>query len=42
VAADTRHRDVIDVDAVAAAAYRRVLDRLDLPFENYAWEAMFE
>jgi hypothetical protein len=38
-----RHqRDVIDVDAAATAAYRRVLDRLDLPFENYAYEAMFE
>ncbi|HEY1572994.1 MAG TPA: hypothetical protein VGG05_16750 [Pseudonocardiaceae bacterium] len=42
VDADTRRHDVIDIDAVATAAYRRVLDRLDLPFENYAWEAMFE
>ncbi|HEX5114692.1 MAG TPA: hypothetical protein VFW65_05790 [Pseudonocardiaceae bacterium] len=42
VDADRNHRDVIDIDAAATAAYRRVLDRLDLPFENYAWEAMFE
>ena len=42
VDADTHHRDVVDLDAAATAAYRRVLDRLDLPFENYWFEAMFE
>jgi hypothetical protein len=33
---------VIDIYAAVTAAYRRVLDRLDLPFENYWYEAMFE
>ena len=42
VDADQHGREVIDVDAAATAAYRRVLDRLDLPFENYWLEAMFE
>lgn len=42
VDADQHGRDVIDVDVAATAAYRRVLDRFGLPFENYAFEAMFE
>lgn len=42
VDAELNHREVIDTDATTTAAYRRVLDRLDLPFENYAVEAMFE
>ncbi len=42
VDADRRERKVIDLDAAATAAYRRVLHRLDLPFENYWYEAMFE
>jgi hypothetical protein len=42
VEADQHGREVIDVDAAATAAYRRVLDRFGLPFENYAFEAMFE
>ena len=37
-----RNRQVIDIDAAATAAYRRVLDRLEMPFENYLYEAMFE
>jgi hypothetical protein len=40
--AHQRDRKVIDIDAAATAAYRRVLDRLELPFENYMYEAMFE
>jgi hypothetical protein len=42
VDAGRRHSEVIDIDAAATAAYRRVLARLDLPFENYWYEAMFE
>ena len=42
VDAEMNHREVINIDATTTAAYRRVLDRLDLPFENYALEAMFE
>jgi hypothetical protein len=42
VDAAQHHREIIDVDAAATAAYRRVLDRLGLFFENYAFEAMFE
>lgn len=42
VDADRRNSGIIDIDAAATAAYRRVLDRLGLPFENYAYEAMFE
>jgi hypothetical protein len=42
VDADRHHRTVIDLDAAATAAYRRVLDHLELPFENYWLEAMFE
>ncbi len=37
-----RDRKSIAIDIAATAAYRRVLDRLDLPFENYLYEAMFE
>jgi hypothetical protein len=42
VDADQHHREIIDIDAAATAAYRRVLDRLGLFFENYGFEAMFE
>jgi hypothetical protein len=42
VDADQHHREIIDIDAAATAAYRRVLDRLGLFFENYAFEAMSE
>jgi hypothetical protein len=42
VDAGRHQRNVIDLDAAATAAYRRVLDHLDLPFENYWLEAMFE
>jgi hypothetical protein len=42
VDADRHHREAIALDAAATAAYRRVLDRLDLPFENLWLEAMFE
>lgn len=42
VDAELHGREVIDIDAAATAAYRRLLDRLELPFENYAFEAMFE
>jgi hypothetical protein len=42
VDADQHRREIIDVDAAATAAYRRVLDRLGLFFENYGFEAMFE
>lgn len=42
IAVDAGRREVIDIDVAVTAAYRRVLDRLDLPFENYAYEAMFE
>jgi hypothetical protein len=34
-------REII-IDAAATAAYRRVLDRLGLFFENYAFEVMLE
>jgi hypothetical protein len=40
--AENNHREIIDIDAATTAAYRRVLDRLGMPFENYAYEAMFE
>lgn len=40
--ADQRQNEVIDIDAAATAAYRRVLDELELPFENYWYEAMWE
>ena len=40
--ADQRQQSVIDIDAAATAAYRRVLERLDLPFANYWYEAMLE
>ncbi len=39
--AEQRHREVVAIDAAATAAYRRVLDRTGLPFDNYAYEAMF-
>jgi hypothetical protein len=42
VDAGQHHREIIDIDAAATAAYRRVLDRLGLFFENYGFEAMFE
>ncbi|TCO54188.1 hypothetical protein [Actinocrispum wychmicini] len=42
VDAEQQRREVVDLDVAATAAYRRVLDRLDLTFENYAFEAMFE
>jgi hypothetical protein len=42
VDAQQRQRDVIDIDAAATAAYRRVLDRMGIPLENYWYEAMFE
>jgi hypothetical protein len=44
IAVDADQREVIDIDidVAAAAAYRRVLDRLDVPFENYWYEAMVE
>jgi hypothetical protein len=42
VDAQRHERDTIDIDAAATAAYRRVLDRLDLQFENYWYEAMFD
>jgi hypothetical protein len=42
VDAEQHGREVIDIDVAATAAYRRLLDRLELPFENYAFEAMFE
>ncbi len=37
-----RQREIVDIDAAATAAYRRILDRLGLFFENYGYEAMFE
>jgi hypothetical protein len=40
--AGQRGRDVIDLDVAAASAYRRVLDRLGLPFDTEAWNMMFE
>jgi len=40
IAADDR--EVVDLDVAATAAYRRVIDGLDLPFENYWLEALFE
>jgi hypothetical protein len=40
--ADRQQREVIDIDAAATAAYRRVLDHYELPFENYWYEAMLE
>lgn len=40
--ADHHQREVIDIDAAATSAYRRVLHRLELPFENYWYEAMFD
>jgi hypothetical protein len=40
--AEEHRRDVIDLDAAAAAAYRRVLDRLGLPFETAVYNMMFE
>ncbi|HEY4458328.1 MAG TPA: hypothetical protein VGN81_28700 [Pseudonocardiaceae bacterium] len=42
VDAERQQREVIDIDAAATAAYRRVLERLQLPFENYWYEAMLE
>jgi hypothetical protein len=42
VDAELNNREVIEIDAATTAAYRRVLDRLGLPFENYGYEAMFE
>jgi hypothetical protein len=39
--ADRQRHEVVDIDA-AAAAYRRVLDHYELPFENYWYEAMLE
>ena len=42
VDAEQHHRETIDIDAAATAAYRRLLARMALPFENYAFEAMFE
>jgi hypothetical protein len=40
--AEQNNRELIETDAAATAAYRRVLDRMGLPFENYAFEAMYE
>jgi hypothetical protein len=40
--AELNHREVIEADVATTAAYRRVLDRLGLQFENYAFEAMYE
>ena len=40
--AEGRQREYVEIDAAATAAYRRILDRLDLFFENYGLEAMFE
>lgn len=40
--AERQQHEVIDIDAAATAAYRRVLDRYELPFENYWYEAMLE
>ncbi|MEU4446197.1 hypothetical protein AB0K14_33105 [Actinosynnema sp. NPDC050801] len=40
--AEQRHLEVIDVDAPATAAYRRLLDRIGLAFETEWFEAMFE
>jgi hypothetical protein len=40
--AEQQQRKAIDIGAAATAAYRRLLDRLDLVFENYAYEAMFD
>lgn len=37
--ADRQRHEVVDIDA---AAYRRVLDHYELPFENYWYEAMLE
>lgn len=42
VDAHRHQREIIDIDAATTAAYRRVLDRLGLFFENYGYEAMFE
>ncbi|MBB4905866.1 hypothetical protein [Actinophytocola algeriensis] len=42
IAATQNNREVMDIDAATTAAYRRVLDRMGLPFENYGYEAMFE
>jgi hypothetical protein len=42
VDADRHGRDTIDLDTAATAAYRRLLDRLELPFETYWFEAMVE
>lgn len=42
VDAGERSSEIVEIDAAATAAYRRVLDRLDLPFENYWYDAMFE
>ena len=42
LAIDADQREYIEIDAAATAAYRRILDRLDLFFENYGLEAMFE
>jgi hypothetical protein len=39
---ESQQREYIEIDAAATAAYRRILDRLDLFFENYGLEAMFE
>jgi hypothetical protein len=40
--ADRQRHEVVDIDAAATAAYRRVLDHYELPFENYWYEAMLE
>jgi len=42
VDAEQHQREHIEIDAAATAAYRRILDRLDLFFENYGLEALFE
>jgi hypothetical protein len=42
VDAGQRNSEIVDIDAAATAACRRVLDRLGLPFENYWYEAMFD
>jgi hypothetical protein len=42
IAANRTKEESIDIDAATTATYRRVLDRLGLPFENYGYEAMFE
>ncbi|HEX4226658.1 MAG TPA: hypothetical protein VHZ97_30115 [Pseudonocardiaceae bacterium] len=40
--ADQQQREVIDIDAATTAAYRRLLDRLGLSFENYVNELFLD